>query len=62
MNKTLRYSLIGASVAAVALVGYRFFTRRKLMNLGQKLWLLGYWNNNPSARLSKAILRQLRDR
>ena len=31
MNKTLRYSLIGASVAAVALVGYRFFTRRKLM-------------------------------
>ena len=31
MNKTLRYSLIGASVAAVALVGYRFFMRRKLM-------------------------------
>ena len=31
MNKTLRYSLIGASVAAVALVGYRFFKRQKLM-------------------------------
>ena len=37
MNKTLRYSLIGASVAAVALVGYRFFMRQKLMKeLGLK--------------------------
>ena len=37
MNKTLRYSLIGASVAAVALVGYRFFKRQKLMKeLGLK--------------------------
>jgi peptidoglycan hydrolase-like protein with peptidoglycan-binding domain len=31
MNKTLRYSLIGASVAAVAFVGYKFFMRQKLM-------------------------------